>query len=90
MLSPLLQVILYFWNRDYIFPLEYIRNKKSLKRPNFGPKGLSEAINRTGLTMQWPKEKGQRDKQRSTKQYTENSRSRNTSAPEGYLVSPKK
>jgi len=28
--------------------------------------------------MQWPKEKGQKDKQWSTKHYTENSRSSNT------------
>jgi hypothetical protein len=40
-----------------MFPLEYIGNKKSLKIPNFGQKGLSEAVNRTELTMQWPKEK---------------------------------
>jgi hypothetical protein len=31
-----------------------------------------------GQTTQWPKEKGQKDKQRSTKHYTENLRSSNT------------
>jgi hypothetical protein len=30
-------------------------------------KGLSEFVNRRRQTTQWPKEKGQRDKQRSTK-----------------------
>ena len=31
-----------------------------------------------GQTTQWPKEKGQRDKQRSTKHYTENLKLSNT------------
>jgi len=34
--------------------------------------GLSEAIIRPGQTIQWPKEKGQTDKQWSTKHNTGN------------------
>ena len=34
--------------------------------------------NEEGQTTQWPKEKGQKEKQRSTKHYTENKRSSNT------------
>jgi hypothetical protein len=40
-------------------------SKKSLKIP----KGQPEAVNRG---MKWPKQKGQKDKQRSIKHYTEN------------------
>jgi hypothetical protein len=36
------------------------------------PKGLSEVIYQEGQAMQWPNEKGQNDKQWSTKNYTEN------------------
>jgi hypothetical protein len=38
------------------------------------PKGLSEVILyiEEGQAMQWPNEKGQNDKQWSTKNYTEN------------------
>jgi len=34
--------------------------------------GWSEGLMEVGQTIQWPKEKGQKDKQRSTKYYTEN------------------
>ena len=44
------------------------RHQKCLKIPQ----GLSEAVIEKGLTTQWPKEKGQTDRQRSTKHYTEN------------------
>jgi len=33
------------------------------------PKELSESVNRRTTTTQWPNEKGQKDKQRSTKHY---------------------
>jgi len=38
------------------------------------PKGQSEAVNQIeeGQTIQWPKVKGQMEKQRSTKHYTQN------------------
>ena len=41
---------------------------KSLKIP----KGQSESVIEEGQTTQWSKEKGQKDKQRSTKHDTEN------------------
>jgi hypothetical protein len=42
--------------------------KKSKKIPS----GYQNPQIEEGQTTQWPKEKGQRDKQRSTKHYTEN------------------
>ena len=36
------------------------------------PKGKSGAVNRKGACQQWPNEKEQQDKQRSTKHNTEN------------------
>jgi hypothetical protein len=48
--------------------------KKSLKIPKVNQKPLLEE----GQTMQWPKEKGQKDKQRSIQYYTENWISSNT------------
>ena len=44
-------------------------------------KGVSRNHKSKTETTHWPKEKGQKDKQRSTKHYTENKRSRNTNIP---------
>ena len=51
-------------------------SKKSLKIP----KGQSESYIEDEKTTQWPKEKGQKDKQRSTK-HTHNTKDRVTRAP---------
>ena len=50
--------------------------KKSLNIP----KRLSECVNRRGQTTQWPKEKGQKNKQRSTK-HTYKTKDRVTQIP---------
>jgi len=41
------------------------------------PKGQSESVNRRSTSTQWPKEKVQKDKQRSTK-HTHNTKNRVT------------
>ena len=59
-----------------------IKCKKGLQITKRGnqkiTKGELETVIVEGQTTQWPKEKVERDKQRSTKYYTENKRSSNT------------
>jgi len=42
------------------------------------PKGIPKEYIDEGQTIQWPKEQGQKGKQRGTKHYIENERSSNT------------
>ena len=68
-----------YTSKKYSDLVLYLIWKKSLKIP----KRKSESVNRRtdntmakrkreGQTTQWPKDEGQKDKQRSTKHYTEN------------------